>query len=104
MEFFSGNEVLKESRDNWSQKAGHVGVPTFGGRCGNGVVVDDCGEVALTPGLRSQGQLGASGKRLRTRRHDATRNACGGSSGQLGRASGRGCGDQAGMRGAGRGV
>lgn len=75
-----------------------------GERRGSGVVVDDCGEVALTPGLRSQGQLGASDKRLRTRRHDATRNARGGSSGQLGRASGRGYGDQAGMRGAGRGV
>lgn len=37
------------------------------------MVVDDCGEGALTPGLRSQGQLGVSGKRLRTRRHDATK-------------------------------
>lgn len=24
--------MLKESRDNWGQKAGHVGVPTFGGK------------------------------------------------------------------------
>ena len=30
--FFSGNRVLKESRDNRSQKAGHVGVPTFVGK------------------------------------------------------------------------
>jgi hypothetical protein len=28
-EFFSGNRVLKESRDSQGQGSGHVGVPTF---------------------------------------------------------------------------
>jgi hypothetical protein len=27
-EYFSGNRVLKESRDSQGQRAGHVGVPT----------------------------------------------------------------------------
>jgi hypothetical protein len=36
--FFSGNRVLKESRDSQGQGRGHVGVPTFveASQCGGG--------------------------------------------------------------------
>jgi hypothetical protein len=54
--------VLKESRDNRSQKAGHVGMPTFVGevfKCG---FVRSCGEGALTTGLRSKVACASSGE------------------------------------------
>jgi hypothetical protein len=48
--FFSGNRVLKESRDSQGQGSGHVGVPTFvkAWQCG---VVESRREEALTTGL-----------------------------------------------------
>lgn len=36
MDVISGNRVLKESRDNRGQKAGHVGMPTFVGKYRSG--------------------------------------------------------------------
>lgn len=59
---FSGNGVLKEIRNNRGQRAGHVGVATFVGKMWKWRVVDDCGEVALTPGLRSRGGLQRQGR------------------------------------------
>jgi hypothetical protein len=51
---FSGNGVLKESRDAQGQKAGHVGVPTFAGSI-VGWEGESWAGVALTRGLRSKG-------------------------------------------------
>ena len=96
MDVCSGNGVLKESRDNRSQKAGHVGMPTFvGGENSCGCVR---GEGASTTGLRP-GLGVSSGDRAKHPTIRRETNGDGAISRRLGTRLALG-GDQAAMRGA----